>query len=112
LALSTLPQAPHIPDITLDAKPDFLIDSTKIPKGMLDHLLAEEMCCSGLGNMKDDLLCFLMVQLLTSGASQKLEAGLALSSVSNQLKWQQLGQTCGLNYLLKDPNLLYGWRPW
>jgi hypothetical protein len=80
---------------------------------MLDHLLAEEMRRSGLGNMKDDLLRFLLMCLLTSGASQKLEAGPALSSVSNQLKWQQLGADLhphllldGLNFPLWSASLI------
>jgi hypothetical protein len=98
------PQQPRIPDIPAGTKPDFVIDGSKIPDGMLVHLLAEEMRRSSLGDMKDDLLRFLLMRLLTSGASQKLEAGLALSSVSNQLKWQQLGANLRPQLLLDGSN--------
>ena len=41
--------------------------------------------------MDGDLLKYLLMGAISLGHNKKLEAGPSLSSVSNQLKWQQLG---------------------
>jgi hypothetical protein len=105
--LSVLPDpqpTSQIPEIPPGSKPDYVIDGSKIPEGMLDHLLAGEMCRLGLDNMQDVLLKFLLMRLLSSDASQKLKAGPALSSMLNQLKWQQLGAKLRPQLILDGSN--------
>jgi hypothetical protein len=54
--------------------------------------------------MDGDLLKYMLMALLSSRAAQKIESGPALSSVSNQLKWQQLGSELRPQLLIDGSN--------
>jgi hypothetical protein len=54
--------------------------------------------------MDGDLLRVLLMSALASKTNQKLEAGPTLSTVSNQLKWQQLGADLRPQLLLDGSN--------
>jgi hypothetical protein len=58
----------------------------------LKSLVDEQIHRTGARNMEEDFLKVLLLRVLATGAAQKIEAGPAISSVSNHLKWQQLGR--------------------
>jgi hypothetical protein len=60
-----------------------------LPNKTLQDIIADELARTGLGDIDDNLLKLLLIKNLAG--SSKNSSDLTISSVSNQLKWQQLG---------------------
>ncbi|PLW48138.1 hypothetical protein PCANC_06744 [Puccinia coronata f. sp. avenae] len=98
------PPMDSIPQIPANARPD-----SNIPPEILGSLMQEQLCRTGLENLDGDLLKYMLMALLSSRASQKIKSGPALSLVSNQLKWQQLGSELCSQLLILDGSNFPSW---
>jgi hypothetical protein len=103
------PPMDSIPQIPANARPDHVVEGSNIPPEILGILMQERLCRTGLENLDRDLLKYMLMALLSSRASQKIKSGPALSLVSNQLKWQQLGSELCPQLLILDGSNFPSW---